>query len=55
MCVKPNLDAYVFLKVKKDAPGVLIEDTTGEGKYVKWYNFYMNVDAILGNGVIQIK
>ena len=33
MSVKPNLDAYVFLKVRKDVRGVLIEDATGEGRW----------------------
>lgn len=32
MSVKPNLDSYVFLKVKQATPGVLLEDDTGEGR-----------------------
>ncbi|KAB7503534.1 DNA replication complex GINS protein SLD5 [Armadillidium nasatum] len=32
MSVKPNLDSYVFFKVKKEVKGLLIEDNTGEGR-----------------------
>ncbi|RXG69646.1 DNA replication complex GINS protein SLD5 [Armadillidium vulgare] len=32
MSVKPNLDSYVFFKVKKDVQGLVIEDNTGEGR-----------------------
>ncbi|MPD00971.1 DNA replication complex GINS protein SLD5 [Portunus trituberculatus] len=31
-CVKPNLESYVFFKVKKAVPGVLVEDFRGEGR-----------------------
>lgn len=32
MSVRPNLDSYVFFKVKQETPGVLMEDDTGEGR-----------------------
>ncbi|KAK8725336.1 hypothetical protein OTU49_010819 [Cherax quadricarinatus] len=32
MSIKPNLDSYIFFKVKQETPGVLIEDDTGEGR-----------------------
>ncbi|KAK7080583.1 DNA replication complex GINS protein SLD5 [Halocaridina rubra] len=32
MGVKPNLDSFVFLKVKESTPAVLIEDDSGEGR-----------------------
>ena len=32
MSVRPNLDAYVFLKAKKDAQGVFIDDPTEQGR-----------------------
>ena len=33
MIVKPNLDSYVFFKVKVDTPGVLVEDYASEERY----------------------
>ncbi|MCL4130907.1 UNVERIFIED_CONTAM: hypothetical protein GTU68_033768 [Idotea baltica] len=32
LSVKPNLDSYVFFKVKKEVKNLLIEDNTGEGR-----------------------
>ncbi|XP_068200901.1 DNA replication complex GINS protein SLD5 [Palaemon carinicauda] len=32
MAVKPNLDSFVFLKVKEETPAVVIEDDSGEGR-----------------------
>ncbi|XP_063841131.1 DNA replication complex GINS protein SLD5-like isoform X2 [Scylla paramamosain] len=31
-CVRPNLESYIFLKVKEATPGVLLEDDTGDGR-----------------------
>ena len=30
--VKPNMESYIFLKVKKSTPGVLLEDDTEDGR-----------------------
>lgn len=62
MSVKPNLDSYVFLKVKETTPGVLIEDDTGEGRDEEvdldeggqHLMRYKSVSHLLHNGAISI-
>ncbi|ROT69702.1 DNA replication complex GINS protein SLD5 [Penaeus vannamei] len=62
MSVKPNLDSYVFLKVKETTPGVLIEDDTGEGRDEEvdldeggqHLMRYKSVSHLLHNGAISL-
>lgn len=62
MSVSPNLNAYVFLKVLKDSPGVLISDSTGEsaeeevdlevgGQHLMMYS---TVSSLLKSGDVEL-